>query len=248
MSGSDQHVGARSRARRRAVELLFEADQRRVSMRKLVGQRLGGPAPVVPSDQETRAVLDSMSSEFSPQGWDGADDDDWDDPVRDLPAGMWPPREAEGPGEAQAGGAASASDAAGDGFDPAGAPASDSATAAGAEGGTPERPWVTPSGEPMGRVRLYAAQIVNGVAEHQGEIDETIDTYSLGWPVERMPAVDRAIARMGCWEILFGGVPGPVVLKEAADLAGDLSTAKSPNFLSGLLGRIAQYCAPGAAA
>jgi N utilization substance protein B len=82
----------------------------------------------------------------------------------------------------------------------------------------------------------FARALVGGVAAHLDEIDETVETYSLGWPLARMPSVDRAIARLGAYEILFTDVPDPVVLGEAADMAGDLSTAKSANFLSGVLG------------
>jgi N utilization substance protein B len=85
----------------------------------------------------------------------------------------------------------------------------------------------------------YARVLVEGVAAHRDEIDESLETYSLGWPLARMPAVDRAIARLGAYEILFESeVPTPVVLAQAADLASLLSTAKSADFLSGLLGRI----------
>jgi N utilization substance protein B len=92
----------------------------------------------------------------------------------------------------------------------------------------------------------YATVIVQGVADHLEEIDETLSTYSQGWTLARMPAVDRAIARMGAWEILHGGdVPDAVVLSQAADLAGELSTDSSANFLSGLLGRVATMKAYG---
>jgi N utilization substance protein B len=86
---------------------------------------------------------------------------------------------------------------------------------------------------------VFARDLVAGAAEHAEEVDEAIETYSLGWPLRRMPAVDRAIARLGAYEILFcPDVPDPVVLGEAADLAGELSTPKSADFLSGVLGRI----------
>ena len=86
----------------------------------------------------------------------------------------------------------------------------------------------------------FVRTLVEGVVANRMEIDEQLATYSHGWPPERMPAVDRAIARLGAYEILFGGdAPWQVVLDEAADLATELSTDKSPNFLSGLLGRLA---------
>jgi N utilization substance protein B len=88
--------------------------------------------------------------------------------------------------------------------------------------------------------RANAKQIVQGVAEHGDEIDELIETYSQGWTIERMPAVDRAIIRIGIWELLFNPeVPEAVAISEAVDEAKTLSTEDSSGFVNGLLGRIA---------
>lgn len=87
----------------------------------------------------------------------------------------------------------------------------------------------------------YAAEIVEGVAEHRDEIDEILSTYSHGWTIERMPAVDRTALRIGVWELLYGNdVPSEVVLDEATTMVKDLSTDESPNFVNGLLGRVVQ--------
>ena len=86
----------------------------------------------------------------------------------------------------------------------------------------------------------YVAVLINGVVAHQSVIDETIETYSEGWPLSRMPAVDRAIARVAVFELLYSDeVPDAVVIDEAVTLASQLSTDDSPAFLNGLLGRIA---------
>jgi N utilization substance protein B len=86
----------------------------------------------------------------------------------------------------------------------------------------------------------YAKQIVDGVVAHGDEIDELIETYSQGWPIERMPAVDRAIIRIGIWELLFNPeVPDAVAIAEAVESAKSLSTDDSSGFVNGLLGRIA---------
>jgi N utilization substance protein B len=86
----------------------------------------------------------------------------------------------------------------------------------------------------------YTKQIVQGVAEHGDEIDELIETYSQGWTIERMPAVDRAIVRIGIWEVLFNPeVPDGVAISEAVESATVLSTEDSSSFVNGLLGRIA---------
>jgi N utilization substance protein B len=85
----------------------------------------------------------------------------------------------------------------------------------------------------------YVAELVTGVKSHQERIDELLTTYSLGWTLDRMPGVDRAILRLGTYEILWGDVPEAVALDEAVTLARELSTDDSPAFVNGLLARIA---------
>lgn len=87
----------------------------------------------------------------------------------------------------------------------------------------------------------YARDIVVGITEHGDEIDELIETYSQGWKIDRMPAVDRAIVRIGMWEILFNDdVPDGVAISEAVESATVLSTEDSAGFVNGLLAKIAQ--------
>ncbi len=90
-------------------------------------------------------------------------------------------------------------------------------------------------------VPQYAADIVEGVVAHRERIDELLETYSNGWTIERMPAVDRALLRIAAWEVLFNeDVPDAVAIDEAVDLASQLSTDDSPAFVNGLLGRIVE--------
>ena len=85
----------------------------------------------------------------------------------------------------------------------------------------------------------YSVDLVEGVLAQRERIDELISTYSHGWTIERMPAVDRAILRLSLWEILFNDdVPDAVAVDEAVELARGLSTDESPTFVNGLLGRI----------
>jgi transcription antitermination protein NusB len=88
-------------------------------------------------------------------------------------------------------------------------------------------------------VSSYAAELVRGVQEHAGQIDELLGAYSQGWALARMPAVDRNILRIGTYELLWRDeVPDAVAISEAVSLAGDLSTDDSPGFVNGLLGRL----------
>ena len=86
----------------------------------------------------------------------------------------------------------------------------------------------------------YARQIVVGITEHGDEIDELIETYAQGWTLSRMPAVDRALLRIGIWEILFNDeVPDSVAIAEAVESARVHSTEDSAGFVNGLLAKIA---------
>ena len=80
---------------------------------------------------------------------------------------------------------------------------------------------------------------MSGVIAKQGQIDELLRTYAQGWTLERMPAVDRVILRIGTWELLFNDdVPDGVAVSEAVALARTMSTDDSPGFVNGLLGRL----------
>jgi transcription antitermination protein NusB len=86
----------------------------------------------------------------------------------------------------------------------------------------------------------YTVTLVEGVDGHRAEIDEAITTYSTGWPLERMPAVDRTIIRIGVFELRHvDDVPDAVALSEAVNLARELSTEESPSFVNGVLAKIA---------
>ncbi|MBO0900361.1 transcription antitermination factor NusB [Cellulomonas sp. zg-ZUI222] len=85
----------------------------------------------------------------------------------------------------------------------------------------------------------YSVDIVEGVLAHAERIDELLATHAHGWTVARMPAVDRALLRIGTWEILWNDdVPDAVAVDEAVSLARELSTDDSPAFVNGLLGRL----------
>jgi transcription antitermination protein NusB len=86
----------------------------------------------------------------------------------------------------------------------------------------------------------YAHDIVRGVAENGGSIDQLIEEHALGWTLARMPAVDRAILRLAVWELVHNpDVPDAVAIAEAVEFATVLSTDDSASFVNGVLGAIA---------
>lgn len=90
-------------------------------------------------------------------------------------------------------------------------------------------------------VNEFTVALVEGVSKHIDMIDELLETHSVGWSLDRMPAVDRNILRIGSYELLFDEqVPDVVAVSEAVALARDLSTDESPAFVNGLLARLLQ--------
>lgn len=88
---------------------------------------------------------------------------------------------------------------------------------------------------------LYAREIVDGVIDNQDAIDEQITTFAKDWTLARMPAVDRAVLRIGVWEILYNDeVPTAVAIDEAVELVKEFSTDESGSFVHGVLARIAR--------
>jgi N utilization substance protein B len=88
----------------------------------------------------------------------------------------------------------------------------------------------------------YTVALAEGVARQRDRIDELIGSYAEGWTLERMPVVDRNLARIAVFELLYRDeIDDPVAITEAVELAKALSTEDSPRFLNGVLGRIAEY-------
>jgi transcription antitermination protein NusB len=102
-----------------------------------------------------------------------------------------------------------------------------------------EKPLAEGSAQSRLTPNPYVATLVEGVVAHQGRIDELLATYSSGWALDRMPAVDRNILRIGVFELLWrDDVPDAVVIDEAVNRARELSTDESPAFVNGVLARI----------
>lgn len=91
----------------------------------------------------------------------------------------------------------------------------------------------------------YATTLVRGVDEHREEIDAHLRSLSEHWALERMPAVDRALLRIGGYELGWQPeLPIAVVIDEAVDLAGQYSTKDSGRFVNALLSRLAAELRP----
>jgi N utilization substance protein B len=95
-------------------------------------------------------------------------------------------------------------------------------------------------------LEAFAMRLVDGVQEHRGRIDALLAESAVNWKVERMAAVDRAILRLGVYEMGVAHPPTPprVVITEAVEIAKRFSTQDSARFVNGVLDRIAQTIPP----
>jgi len=91
----------------------------------------------------------------------------------------------------------------------------------------------------------FTVELVEGVGDHLDEIDATIRAYAQGWTLERMPSLDRALLRIGIFELTFRpDVPTGAVISEAVELAKTFSTDDSGKFVNGLLAAVAADVRP----
>ena len=99
--------------------------------------------------------------------------------------------------------------------------------------------------DPAAGLTGKARRMVTGVMEHRDELDEHLDEISDRWPVRRMPAVDRAVLRLGAYELAHEPqTPKAVVISEAVELAKTYSTARSGAFVNGVLAALAKVLRP----
>ena len=88
----------------------------------------------------------------------------------------------------------------------------------------------------MREALAYAHRLVEGAAQHLGEIDELIREQAEHWRLERMSVVDRNVLRLAVFELLYEpDVPKLVVLDEAIELAKRFGSEQSGRFVNGLL-------------
>lgn len=87
----------------------------------------------------------------------------------------------------------------------------------------------------------YTVAVVAGVGDHVDQLDEWITRYAKDWTIERMPALDRALLRMGVYELVHRpDVPTGAIISEAVELAQRFSTEESSRFVNGMLARIGE--------
>lgn len=88
-------------------------------------------------------------------------------------------------------------------------------------------------------VRTFATSLLQGVKDHQADIDRLIQKFAVGWSITRMPVVDRNILRCGIYELLWEPeIPAAVTINEAIELAKRFADDEAQRFVNGILDHI----------
>ena len=87
----------------------------------------------------------------------------------------------------------------------------------------------------------YTQQVLDGIAEHEEEINAAIKEIAIGWRIDRMPRVDLSILRIAIFEILFrDDIPCSVSINEAVELAKEFGGERSSAYINGMLGTLSK--------
>ncbi|MDO8571464.1 MAG: transcription antitermination factor NusB [bacterium] len=91
----------------------------------------------------------------------------------------------------------------------------------------------------------FSERLIQGVIDHQEEIDTSIVKYAPEWPLEQITIVDRNILRLGIYEMMYDeDIPAKVAINEAIELAKAYGGASSSKFVNGVLGSIYKNILP----
>jgi N utilization substance protein B len=86
--------------------------------------------------------------------------------------------------------------------------------------------------------REFSHALFAGTIEHLDRLDAEIEKHLKEWRYDKIGKVEKAILRLGAYEILIAGTDRPIIINEAVNLAKELADEKSPQFINGVLDAI----------
>jgi N utilization substance protein B len=85
----------------------------------------------------------------------------------------------------------------------------------------------------------FARELVQGVLDHQDQLDVMIGRYAPDWPVDQIAVIDRNVLRISIFEILIrDDTPTKVAINEAVELAKAFGSDSASRFVNGVLGSL----------
>ncbi|MDD3341140.1 MAG: transcription antitermination factor NusB [Bacilli bacterium] len=84
----------------------------------------------------------------------------------------------------------------------------------------------------------FVRDTVYGVLTYKNELDKTANTYLKDWTIDRLGNTDRAILRMGIYELIYTKTPEIVAINEAVELAKTYSDDSVRKMINGVLDKV----------
>lgn len=81
----------------------------------------------------------------------------------------------------------------------------------------------------------FALKLYNGLLEKINEVDKALNVHLKEWEIDKIGVIERAILRLGAYEILYTDIDNAVAINEAIELAKELGNETSPKFINGVL-------------
>ncbi|EAI1223669.1 transcription antitermination factor NusB [Campylobacter jejuni] len=81
----------------------------------------------------------------------------------------------------------------------------------------------------------FTLNLYHGILDNLNNIDETLNSFLNDNQITALGHVERAILRLGAYELLFTDTPSAIVINEAIELAKELAKDNSPKFINGVL-------------
>lgn len=81
----------------------------------------------------------------------------------------------------------------------------------------------------------FTLNLYHGILDNLNNIDETLNSFLNDNQITALGHIERAILRLGAYELLFTDTPSAIVINEAIELAKELANDNSPKFINGVL-------------
>ena len=81
----------------------------------------------------------------------------------------------------------------------------------------------------------FTLNLYHGILDNLNNIDETLNSFLNDNQITALGHVERAILRLGAYELLFTNTPSAIVINEAIELAKELANDNSPKYMNGVL-------------
>ncbi|AJC88966.1 transcription antitermination factor NusB [Campylobacter lari] len=86
--------------------------------------------------------------------------------------------------------------------------------------------------------RKFTLDLYNGINEQLTLLDEKINECLKEHKLDGVASIEKAILRLGAYEILFTSTQKAIIINEAIELAKEMAGDNAPKFINGVLDKI----------